>query len=93
MKKTVIFLLAAITMLASCSGKLPNASITGATFGDYVPYGMMIVGGLFLVYTGVDQLINGKAYNAKTLNPAVKRFVFGVLGAILLVMGYVIYAS
>lgn len=91
MKKINILLLSMTAIFASCKGKLPNASITGATFGDYVPIAMMIVGALFLIYTGVDQVINGKAYNAKTLNPAVKRFVFGVGGAILLVMGFVIF--
>ena len=95
MKKVQIFLLA-FTALAfeSCKdGKLPNASITGATFGDYVPWAMMVVGALFLAYTGIDQVSNGKAYSDKIKNPAQKRFVFGVGGAILLIMGVVIAFS
>lgn len=91
MKKVNILLLAITTLFASCAdGKLPNASITGATFGDYVPYAMMIVGGLFLVYTLINELTNKEAFIAKTKNPAQTRFVFGIGGAILLIMGIVI---
>ena len=94
MKKVHLFLIAIIVAFASCKdGTLPNASITGATPWDYVPYGMMIVGGLFLVYCLIDQLKNSAAYSDKLKNPAVTRFVFGVGGAILLVMGFVIAFS
>ena len=91
MKKVHVFLIAMTVALASCKdGKLPNASITGATFGDYVPYVMMIVGALFLAFTAFDELTNKQAYANKTKNPAQKRFVFGAGGAILLIMGVLI---
>lgn len=93
MKNSILILMAFIIVSTGCSGPLPNASITGATPWDYVPYGMMVVGILFLVYCGIDQLKNGEAYTDKKKNPAQKRFVFGVGGAILLVMGFVIAFS
>lgn len=94
MKKVHIFLLAMTAAFASCKdGKLPNASITGATPWDYVPYVMMVVGGLFMIYCGIDQLKNGEAYTDKKKDPSTTRFVFGVGGAILLVMGFVIAFS
>lgn len=93
MKKLNMFL-ASVLALASCKdGKLPNASITGATGWDYVPIVMMVLGGLFLLFTTYDELTNSAAYSAKTKNPAQKRFVFGVGGLALLVFGYIIYAS
>ena len=94
MKRIHVFLIAIIAALASCrDGKLPNASITGATFGDYIPWAMMVVGGLFLAYTLFDEVTNSTAYSNKVKNPAQKRFVFGVGGAILLIMGVVIAFS
>ena len=93
MKKITFILLTIIAFLSSCKGPLPNASITGATPWDYVPYGMMILGGLFLAFTAFDELTNIQAYKDKTKNPAQKRFVFGMGGLVLLVMGFVIYAS
>lgn len=93
MKKLNFLILTATTLFASCSKKLPNASITGATFGDYIPWGMMIVGFLFLIYCLFDQLKNGKDYTNNIKNPAVTRFVFGAGGAILLIMGFVIIYS
>lgn len=92
MKKVNILLIAITAALSSCNGKLPNASITGATPWDYVPYGMIILGALFMAYCGIDQLVNGQAYTDKLKNPAQKRFVFGVGGAILLIMGFIIKA-
>ena len=96
MKKVTQFLLglSVLSFLAiTCKGPLPNASITGATFGDYVPWAMMIVGGLFLGFTLFDEITNREAYSDKIKNPAQKRFVFGVGGAVLLVMGAVIAFS
>lgn len=94
MKKVHIFLLAITAAFASCkNGKLPNASITGATFGDYVPWAMMIVGALFLAYTAIDQVSNAAAYSNKSKNPAQTRFVFGVGGAVLLIIGAAIAFS
>ena len=92
MKKVHIFLIAITAALSSCNGKLPNASITGATPWDYVPYAMMILGGIFLAFTAFDELMNHSAYVNHTKNPAQKRFVFGVGGAILLIMGFIIQA-
>ena len=57
MKKVHIFLISITAALSSCNGKLPNASITGATPWDYVPYAMMILGALFMAYCGIDQLV------------------------------------
>lgn len=91
--KILIIFLLAVVLFTSCDVKLPNASITGATPWDYVPYGMMVVGALFMAYCGIDQLKNSDAYSNKQKNPAVTRFVFGVGGAILLVMGIVIAFS
>lgn len=76
----------ATVLLTSCNKELPNASIEGATFMDYVPIFMMVIGGLSLVYTGI-MYATGKTFNGTKL------FWFGVGGAISLVVGFVIYAS
>lgn len=88
---TVILLFT--VFLASCkNGKLPNASITGATFGDYVPWFMIPIGALMLLFVGYNYLSNKEAYRDKILNPASIWFWCGVLGAILVVMGFVLKA-
>lgn len=96
MKKITQFLLglSVLSFLAiTCKGPLPNASITGATFWDYVPYGMMILGGLFLGYITIDFAVNFKAYADKVKTNSTQWFVFGVGGLVLLIMGFAIYAS
>ena len=86
MKKVQIFLLA-ITALAFQSCKLPWASIQGATFMDYVPIGMIIYGVGGLIYTYLNETANKVAYENKTKNPAVKRFVFGWGAVVSLIFG------
>ena len=88
MKKVHIFLLAITAAFASCKdGKLPWASIQGATFMDYVPIGLIIYGIIGISYTVINEKTNKVAYENKTKNPAVKRFVFGVAGIISLIFG------
>ena len=83
MKKVQIFLLAIIAAFASCKdGKLPNASITGATFGDYLPYVALVLGILSLVYVGITYATDKKITSAKL-------FWFGAGGIIAVVMGLV----
>ena len=93
MKKLQIFLLAITAAFASCKdGKLPNASITGATFGDYVPWAMLFAGIAMVIFTAINFWANKQAYVDKTRNAVDIWFWCGVLGILLIIMGFVIKA-
>ena len=84
-----IFLIACIASIVftSCkNGKLPNASITGATPMDYVPIFMMVIGGAALAYSGITYA------TGKTLD-ATKKFWFLYGGAVVFIFGLVWFLS
>ena len=91
MKKLSILLVGMFSLfLASCKdGKLPWASIQGATLIDYLPILLIIFGVVVLAIAGIDQLKNGKAYLDKKKNPAVIRF--WAVGAVIAIVFAVLW--